>query len=203
MTTLLPWGSVSQKLRAALLVATLSTCASAQHVRIEYWSGPTLTFTADFASGDPINSLPPVGADITRINAYSVDGLASLGPLSLSGAFVPASTGIPQTPDLNFVIGQGEPPEPGTPLTPALLNVSSLLTTPALQPRLMLIGSLAGDATGEWKLGAIDRVRIAGVCAAAIDLTSPGVALGELNAGRIGTLVGQRTSHFSLARMKK
>jgi hypothetical protein len=183
--------------RLALLAATsLCTFANAQHVRIEYWSGPVQTFTGDFASGQPISSLPPIGADITRINAYSVDGLASLGDLTLSGSFVPASTGTPTRPDIIFVLGEGPAPEPGTPLSPAFVNITSIITTTALQPRLMLVGSAAGDATGQWKLGAIDRLRIAGVCAADINLTSPGVALAELEVGSIGT---RGTSHFALA----
>lgn len=175
-----------------VLAAGLCTCAQAQHVRIEYWSGESLTFVADFASGQTINTLPTVGAGVTRINAYSVDGLADLGPVIIKGGFVPASTGTPLAPDIMFVLGEGEAPESA--ITPAFANISSITAEPAARGRLMLIGAAAGNVSGQWRLGAIKRFNVNGNCAADIELISPGTAIEELSAGtltgRVAALTG-------------
>lgn len=176
-----------------LVAASLSSTALAQSIRIEYWSAgaPAPLYSADFPNNAALTALPNIGPSVARINIYGIpeNGVyPSLGAITLNQS---SSSSLSSTSDLIIHLGQGEV----TSSLPATIqNLGGIKANGALQTRTRLSGSIRGNATGTFQLGALDTFNIAGTCAATLDLNRANTAIQSLNVGRIAPLPGSSPS---------
>lgn len=167
---------------AALTVGISCVNAVAQVVRVEYWTdGPQPTFTRDFASGAAILGLPPLPVGLTRVNVYSVGGLANIGQISFLDSQSEAGG---SAPEFDLHLGQGVPPAGGA-MVAAATNFAGINPTQLIAGRIRLSGSISGDVSGRVVCGRITRLDVGGALGAEIFATAPGEAIGLLRADRI------------------
>jgi hypothetical protein len=149
-----------------------------QTLRVQVWSGSTLTSEVDYTAS-PYNVSVPLTSATTRINFFSVGGgsLADIGAVSFTG---PSPSG-----GVDVVVGTGAlTTDPVTNLLNAAQDCAGITFPTSIQPNVRFSGAIAGDLTGPINPNTIVRFEAHGVVSAAISASATsGSSIGYLQVG--------------------